>query len=319
MSDQERRTNMKVGMTVMGGVLLLLLGIAWAKGFGLGGDRFTTRAVFATTGGLEVGDPVTINGVKRGAVKEIELRKNDVLVTLGFAETVDLRKDARASITMLELMGGKKVDLLTGSSSERLPANTPVPGVFAGDISSVVASVSSLSATMGSISADADTLFSSLNDLLTPEARQDLKLALRDARSTLGTIQQAAARLNSLAATNGPLLKNTLTEASRAATAFSDVVGENRAGLRMFIDSTSRAVADARLSLTRASTVAARLDSMLIAGSKENTLLYRLTRDEHFAERLDSAILSLTRLSEQIRLQGVDANVRFFNSSTPAK
>jgi phospholipid/cholesterol/gamma-HCH transport system substrate-binding protein len=266
-----------------------------------------------------VGDPVTINGVKRGAVKDIELRKNDVLVTLGFPETVDLRKDARASITMLELMGGKKVDLLTGSSTEPLPQNAAVPGIFAGDISSVVASVSALSLTMGSISADADTLFSSLNDLLTPDSRQDLKLALRDARSTLGTIQQAAARLNSIAATDGPLLKSTLSEASRAASAFSDVVGENRAGLRMFIDSTSRAVAEARVSLTRASSVAGRLDSMLIAGSKENTLLYRLTRDEHFAERLDSAILSLTRLSEQIRLQGVDANIRFFNSSSPVK
>jgi phospholipid/cholesterol/gamma-HCH transport system substrate-binding protein len=319
MSDKERRTDVRVGITVLLGVLLLLLGIAWAKGWGLGGDAFTTQAVFATTGGLGVGDPVTINGVKKGSVKDIELRKNDVLVTLGFPESLDLRRDARASITMLELMGGKKVDLLTGSAPEPLPRGAIVPGNFAGDISSVVASVSSLSQTMGSISADADTLFTSLNDILTPDARQDLKLALRDARSTLGTIQQAAARLNSIAATNGPLLKSTLTEAQRAASSFSDVVGENRAGLRMFIDSTSRAVAEARVSLTRASSIAARLDSLLIAGSKENTLLYRLVRDEHFGTRLDSVIQSLTKLSEQIRLQGVDANVRFFNSSTPSK
>jgi hypothetical protein len=87
----------------------------------------------------------------------------------------------------------------------------------------------------------------------------------------------------------------------------------------MFIDSSARAVSEARNSLTRATSVAARLDSLLLAGSKENTLLYRLVRDEHFGARLDSAILSLTRLSEQIRLQGVDANVRFFNSSTPGK
>lgn len=319
MSDQEQRTNFRVGVTVLVALLLLVLGIAWAKGWGLGAAGYTTTAVFATTGGLEVGDPVTINGVKRGTVEEIELRKSDVLVTLAFHGAVDLRRDARATISMLELMGGKKVDLLTGSAAEKLPRGTPVPGVFAGDISSVVAAVGELSRTMGSISADADTLFMSLNDLLTPEARMDLKLALHDARSTLATINSAAGRINNLAAANGPKLSTTLDQANRALTTFSDVVGENRAGIRMFIDSTSRAVAEARTSLARASTIASRLDSLLVAGNKENTLLYRLMRDEHFAMRLDSAVSSLTKLSEQIRLQGVDANVRFFNSGTPIK
>lgn len=319
MSEQEHRTNVRVGVTVMVAVLLLLLGIAWAKGWGLSSAAFTTKAVFTTTGGLEVGDPVTINGVRRGAVSEIELRKSDVLVTLAFAKPIDLRRDARASITMLELMGGKKVDVLTGSMPEPLPAGAIVPGVFAGDISSVVASVSELAQTMGGISADADTLFSSLNDLLTPQARADLRLAIHDARATLATINSAAGRLNNLAATNGPLLHSTLEQTGRAVTAFSDVVGENRAGLRMFIDSSARAVSEARQSLVHATSVAARLDSLLLAGSKENTLLYRLVRDERFGARLDSAVLSLTRLSEQIRLQGVDANVRFFNSSNPAK
>jgi phospholipid/cholesterol/gamma-HCH transport system substrate-binding protein len=300
-------------------VLLLLLGIAWAKGWGIGSAAYQARAVFTTTGGLEVGDPVTINGVRRGTVSEIDLRKSDVVVTLAFAKQIDLRRDARASITMLELMGGKKVDLLTGSMSEPLPEGALVPGIFAGDISSVVASVTDLAQTMGRISADADTLFASLNDLLTPEVRSDMKVAISEARTTLATINTSASRLNGLIASNGPLLHSTLAQTERAVTAFSDVVGENRAGLRMFIDSSARAVSEARNSLTRATSVAARLDSLLLAGSKENTLLYRLVRDEHFGARLDSAILSLTRLSEQIRLQGVDANVRFFNSSTPGK
>jgi phospholipid/cholesterol/gamma-HCH transport system substrate-binding protein len=318
MSEQERRSNIKVGLTVIAALVLLLLGIAWAKGWGFRGGAFTAKVVFATTGGLEVGDPVTINGVKKGSVEEIELLSNDVLVTLAFRSKIDLRKDARASITMLELMGGKKVDLLTGSSREKLPSGAAIPGFFAGDISSVIASVNSLAATMGSISADADTLFTSLNGLLTPDTRQDLKLAIRDARSTLGSIQSAAVRLNSLAATNGPLLNSTLTATGHAVAAFSDVVGENRVGIRTFIDSTNQAVSEARVSLARATAVAARLDS-LFAGNSKNALLSRLLRDDNFAARLDSALTSLTKLSEQIRLQGVDANIRFFNSSSPAK
>jgi hypothetical protein len=46
-------------------------------------------------------------------------------------------------------------------------------------------------------------------------------------------------------------------------------------------------------------------------------MLGRMLRDEGFADRLDSTLVSVRKLADQLRLQGLDANVRFFNSADP--
>ncbi len=128
----EEQTDIKVGITVLAGIALLLFGIGWAKGWNTAGHEIRYQAAFQNAGGLELGDPVTLNGVKRGIVREVETRQSDVLVTMGFSDKLDLHEDASASISMLELMTGKKVELHPGTSSKPLPPNTIIPGVFSG-------------------------------------------------------------------------------------------------------------------------------------------------------------------------------------------
>ncbi len=310
---QEERTNIKVGITVLVAIAVLLAGIGWAKHWYFGAPEQTVRATFPTAAGLERGDPVTVNGVKLGSVQEIELRRSDVVVTMAFPEPIDVRSDATASLAMLELVGGKKIELHPGNSPALLAKNAIIPGSNAGDIGTIVAMITSLSNTLTSITGRADTLFGSMNGILAGDTlKEKLNRTLSAAQGTLADVDRAAAHASTLFSEDGPMLGRTLEAADSALRVLSSTVGENRAGLRVFIDSGIRAVADARRSL-------ARLDTMISGGAEHKTFLYRLTRDESFAMRLDSALESLTKLSEQIRLQGIDANVRFFQSSKPAK
>jgi phospholipid/cholesterol/gamma-HCH transport system substrate-binding protein len=310
---KEQKTDIRVGVTVLLGVFVLLAGIAWAKQWQFGSRGDVIRAVFPTAGGLERGDPVTVNGVKRGIVKELQVRQTDVVVTLALNDHVNLRRDASASIAMLELMGGKRVELRPGASTDPFPAGAFVPGIYSGDISSMIALVTSLSTTLESVVGKTDTLFTSLNDLFHGNQLGDkINRTLDAAQGTLGHIDVAATRASALLAENGPQISHTLRQADSALQYLTGAISENRAGLRVFIDSGGQAIADARLSLRR-------LDSILAGGSREKTLLYRLTRDEHFSMRIDSMLESLTKLSEQLRLQGLDANIRFFNSAKPVK
>lgn len=309
----EERTDIKVGLTVLAGIALLLIGIGWAKGWHASGHEIRYRAVFTNVGGLQQGDPVTINGVKRGVVQQIDLRPSDVMVTMEFPERVDLRSDATASISMLELMSGKKIELRAGSSPQPLASNAIIPGMFAGDIGSLVEMVTSLSGSIESLTGKADTLFTSLSGMMQGDTlKMKLDRTLDKANGALTHVDDAATRASALLAENGPAITRAINEADSALRTLSAIAQENRVGLRVFIDSGSRAIADARRSLSR-------LDSMLVSGSQSNSMLYRLTKDPAFAIRIDSALESLTKLSEQIRQQGIDANIRFFNSSKPAK
>ncbi|MFI5201657.1 MAG: MlaD family protein [Candidatus Kapaibacterium sp.] len=310
---KEERTDIRVGVTVLIGIALLLAGIAWAKHWHIGAPEETHRAVFPTAAGLELGDPVDVNGVKLGTVKEIQLQPEDVIVTMEFPSHVDFRSDAAASIYMLELMGGKKIEIRPGTSPEPLAATAIIPGNNWGDIGSLVAMVTSLSTVLTSITGKTDTLFTSLNGMLQGDTlKTKLNRTLDKASGALSNVDLAATRAAALLSEDGPAIGQVLHQADSALTVLSTMERENRVGLRVFIDSGGRAIADARRSL-------ARLDSLLAGGMQHNTLLYRLTKDEGFATRVDSALESLTKLSEQLRLQGLDANIRFWNSSKPVK
>ena len=317
---KEKRTDVSVGLTVLIGIAILFFGIAWAKNWGFRGHEQTLRAVFPTAGGLEPGDPVMVNGIKRGTVRGIELRQSDVIVTMMLSEQADLKRDARASIAMLELMGGKKVELIPGASSEPLPPNALISGNYSGDISSLVAMLTSVSVTMESIAGKTDTLFTSLNSILGgDELKGKMNVTLDRANATLKSVGSTAEQLNTLLAEEGPSLRRTLWQADTATRYFSQILSENRPGFRMFMDSSGRAIAEARLAIVKTTALAARLDSLLASGNRKSSLLYRLTQDDAFAGRVDSVLISLTKLSEQLRLQGLDANIRFWNSSQPAK
>lgn len=308
---KEERTDIRVGITVLVGIVLLLAGIAWAKHWHIGAPEETHRAIFSNAAGLERGDPVNVNGVKIGTVQDIQLQPTDVIVTMEFPHHIDLHSDATASIAMLELVGGKKIELRPGTASQPFPTNAIIPGSNQGDISSVIAMITSLSSTFTSIASKTDTLFASLNGVLQGDTfKTKLNHTLDEANGALSHVDLAATHASALFTQNGPMIGHLLTQADSALTVLSTLERENRVGLRVFIDSGGRAVADARRSL-------ARLDSLLAGGMQQNTMLYRLTKDNGFANRVDSALESLTKLSEQIRQQGIDANIRFWSSSKP--
>jgi phospholipid/cholesterol/gamma-HCH transport system substrate-binding protein len=309
----ENKTDIKVGLTVIISIVVLLFGIAWAKQWTVSSREEFRRAVFATSGGLEKGDPVTVNGIKRGVVKNVELRQDCVIVTVAFTEHVDLRKDATAAISMLELMSGKKVELRPGILPEQLPPDALIPGIYSGDIGTLVAMVTSLSGALESITGKADTLLAGLNGILQGDTfKIKLNRTLDVADVALANVGDVSRRASAFMSEEGPLLTQTLTQADSTLHSISLVLAENRAGIRVFMDSGGRALGDARK-------VLGKLDSILANASHENTMLYRLTRDTTFAVRIDSALISLTKLSEQLRKQGLDANIRFFNSSTQTK
>jgi phospholipid/cholesterol/gamma-HCH transport system substrate-binding protein len=309
----EEKTDIKVGLTVIAGIVLLLFGIGWAKQWTLASHEETHRAIFATAAGLGRGDPVTVNGINRETVKDIELEQDGVIVTVAFSEHVDLRKDATARISMLELMGGKKVELRPGTSPDELPQSALIPGINSGDIGTLVAMVTSLSGKLESITGRADTLLAGLNSILQGDTlKQKLNRTLDAADKTLGNVGDLSRRASAFVSDEGPILTKTLSQADSTLHSISSALAENRAGIRVFIDSGGRAIGEARSALVK-------LDTLIANAGRKNTLLFRLTRDTTFANRVDSVVASLMKLTEQLRKQGLDANIRFFESAKPEK
>src|SRR5205085_676486 len=97
------------------------------------------------------------------------------------------------------------------------------------------------------------------------------------------TLSETGTRINTLLSESGPGIRRVISQADSATRDLSQSLRENRLGIRMFIDSGGRAIAETRVALGRATMLASRLDSVLADGMKEGTLLYRLMKDRSFA------------------------------------
>jgi phospholipid/cholesterol/gamma-HCH transport system substrate-binding protein len=140
----ERKTEIKVGIMSIAALIIFLWILGWAKGFTFRSTENDILVRFPEVSGLEVGDYVTVNGVRKGNVKEIRVEGQSVLVKLEVRKDVELKEDAVFAVMMLDLMGGKKIEVKPGKSPNTLDYSAVQKGEFYADIPSVMSLLGSV-------------------------------------------------------------------------------------------------------------------------------------------------------------------------------
>ena len=104
--ENNKKVNLKVGITVIISIIILLYGIAFLKEYKFGLDTREYTVYFTEVNGLKEGDPVSVMGVNKGKVKTIELVGDSIKVNFNLAKDVVLKTDYSISVAMIELMSG---------------------------------------------------------------------------------------------------------------------------------------------------------------------------------------------------------------------
>ena len=165
MNDQ-RRIEIRVGITVLAGILILFLGFTFFKEWRLSGGTYTLAMRFANSSGLQPGDPVMVNGVRAGKVSMVKVDKNTVLVNAEIDREYQLAEDAIPTIQMLELMAGKKVEIRQGSSARMLDPSAELHGGVDPDIAGAFGVLGSLRAKVEQMAEKANALLDNTNGIL---------------------------------------------------------------------------------------------------------------------------------------------------------
>lgn len=123
-------TEIKVGITVIAAAVILLLGIIWVKEYKFNVERYRYSVLFPNIGSLEIGDQVSVLGVKKGEVEKIRISGNYVLVTFKIMNDVQLKKDAKFTVMNIGLMGERFINIQPGESDQPLDLSVPVHGYY---------------------------------------------------------------------------------------------------------------------------------------------------------------------------------------------
>lgn len=130
----ERMEEVKVGLFVLGAVVLLVLALVLVGGLNLFQQprhTYTTRTHFA--GGIEEGAPVRYAGMKVGRVDKLALDPDDptrAVISLSVYPETPVRTDSTATVTALGMLGENYIEITPGKDPEAkpLPSGGEIPG-----------------------------------------------------------------------------------------------------------------------------------------------------------------------------------------------
>ena len=298
-----RATEIKVGVTVLLGLLVFIWILGWAKNFSISSSDNLIKVRFNKVSGLEVGNNVTVNGVRKGVVKEFVIQGSSVIVTLSLSNEIQLKKDVRFSLESTDLMGGRKIEVDPGTSDESMDYSVVQQGNYISDIAGVI------------------SLFSDIQDKISIIANESVK-----------TLQGINALLADEKLIHG--LKTSVENLNNVTAKLDVMISENQENIKLISENTKEITSDTKVllkenkenieqSLQNLNSVLNKSDSLLsslnyltqeTASGKNNlgkilyddSLYYNLSQSMEMIKKLSNLIL------EQLQTDGLKVDAYIF-------
>ncbi|HEX9611245.1 MAG TPA: MlaD family protein [Gemmatimonadales bacterium] len=253
----KRENEFAVGLVVIAALAVVVVGALWLSGAHLGKTEAVFTARFRTVGGLGVGNPVVLRGVRVGRVEAIRLASgNWVEADLKIYSGVTLPAQPAVIAASASLFGEWAATLI---SSDPLPTDPNVraalveartgagakwPGATLPDIGQLTAQASRIATDIATVSARIQTAFDS-------QAVSDLRQSIRDFGQIADRLVRVTNEQADVISNVGSNLSKGSDVLARAATALQATLGRvdsatNQGQLATILNNTAATSTDLR-------------------------------------------------------------------------
>lgn len=302
MKDQ-RRSEIKVGITVFVSFIALMWVIGWVKDFSIYDKRQEYKVIFDTVAGLSEGDAVTIRGVKKGVIKSISLSGEGAIATLYIDSDIGLYSDATFSVMMLDLMGGKKIEVNPGISGMPISIDIIHEGKFLGDISVAMASLSSVQDDLVDVIKQIKTTLNNLNNSYLDEKFNS------ELNGVLNGFKILTENLNEMVTKNDEALSDLLNSGNVVAEKTIKLLENNEQVVNTTLNNFNELI-------VHSDSLIIRLDDFSKEVKSKNNNIGKMIYDDKLYEDLVLIIGQLKELTEiliqQLKSEGVNVNAHVF-------
>lgn len=299
---EQKKIEIKVGITVLVGLLVLLWVLGWAKNFSFESNEKKISIEFETVAGLNIGDQVSIKGIKNGYVEDVYIIDNSARVDIILNENVDLRNDARFSLMVLDLMGGKKIEIDPGNSSNLIDYQKLQAGFFLGDISTTMAMLGSVQDDLVDVIYEVKTSLNSLNSLLGDKEFTD------ELKQSIFSLNKLIVKTDKLMSDNSQSVSELLNNSNELVQNSNQFIIDNKNDLKSTIHNLNGLMSNTDSLVSQLSTFMTDIDN------GENNI-GKLVHDKNIMKDLQETLALLNQLSglvlEQLKGEGfkVDADI----------
>ena len=197
------KKEVKVGLLVTVGMVVLLVGFNFLKGKNFFSKTRKFYAIYTNIDGLVEACPVQMNGFKVGQVSNIRLyssASDRILVTLLISnKEINIPKNATAMIISSDLLGSKAVQLILGSSTEYAQNGDTIMSAIEDDLKqSVDKRIAPLQKKAEGLISSIDSVMVVVQAILSKDVRNNLTQSFEGIKNAIASFEKTSLRLDTL-------------------------------------------------------------------------------------------------------------------------
>jgi phospholipid/cholesterol/gamma-HCH transport system substrate-binding protein len=219
-------TDYQVGFFTLLALLIVIFSYFWLMDYLQHRNYTLIKVAFPNANNCEVGSAVTINGVRKGSVKDIEIMSDRVIFLLKVEFDFPLSEDSRFYVLESTLMGDTRVEIIPGKSALALDPTAIQQGSLRVGLTRLVSDLGDL---MAGLQTTMDRF--DLN-------RIDNFFVMMDSITTL------VANFNRLYDNSSPKIDKLLSEATVTVNNLNSILSENEDESARIIDNTSLLISE---------------------------------------------------------------------------
>lgn len=202
--------NFKIGVFAIMALIILFAGMNYLKGQNLFSRSSRFCVFFENVDGLTDSGPVYYSGYKVGSIRSIEIcpdkpKEQRFKVVFGLDMSIDVPKDSHADIYSTDILGGKGLDLILGTSREYAESGDTLCSAIRMGLTD---QIQPLADKAGTLVSSADSALTNINGLLGGKGGQDLREAIEALDATLKNFNQISKSIEQMTAKDGALTRS---------------------------------------------------------------------------------------------------------------
>lgn len=294
------KQELKVGLTVVTALIVLGIALFWVKDMRVGSK--SVNILFPNVSGLEIGSPVTINGVKQGKVESMQVLKSGVNTRISLAPDVQLYANASARVIMHEVMTGKKVEINPGTADAGpFKDGDIIQGKFTTDIPELVGYAGEAIDTLRLLVSEMQTTLRSTNRLIAdPALQEDLKVSVKNMRIITTDLVKLSGDLKDTD------IKALISKMDKTLTTLNEITDDLRPELKGTVTDVRATIRNADELIVSLKAITERLQQ------DKKTLAGKILNDERFMTKLDSVITHIDSLLKLGQDDGINVRMNIF-------
>lgn len=289
----------KVGVLAAIAITLLILGFNFLKGKNLLEKKSTNYVVFSKTEGLNISDPIKINGLRVGAVEAMQEKDADlsgIIVSFHLIRQLNIPKDSYCKISSSPL-GSGSILITLGSSKEFLKDGDTLKGI---DSKSMMEAVGeSLNPTIENVNRtikNLDSTIKKIGTIFDDNANKNISAILKE-------LAETSARLNAMLKPGTGSLAKTMQNIEGT----TRNLNQNNDSITALINNITKvsndlSKAQIEKSITALSSAAENLNSILLSVKEGKGTAGMIMNDKKLYENLNSTANSLNVLLQDFRI-----------------